>query len=121
MLQLKTIREKAGKKQEEIADLIGVERTTYNRYENGNRQCPYDNLFKIADIFHVSIDELLGYKPLDKDSHTSLSHLQNTNEHALIKKYRSLSPDGQERILHQCNLELLAEGYKPAEKESPAS
>lgn len=36
----------------------------------------------------------------------STSKLCTTDEHTLIKNFRLLSPDGQERILHQCNYEV---------------
>lgn len=42
--------------QEEIAKIIGVARTTYGMYEQGNRRIDYEELIKLADYYKVSLD-----------------------------------------------------------------
>ena len=46
--------------QEECAERIGVTKSTISSYENGSRLPSYDVLVKIAQIFKVSTDYLLG-------------------------------------------------------------
>lgn len=46
--------------QNDMATILGVHRATYGEYELGNNQPPIDKLIKIADVFDVSIDYLLG-------------------------------------------------------------
>jgi transcriptional regulator with XRE-family HTH domain len=46
--------------QEEVADILGVARTTYAMYEQGNREMDYSSLLKLADYYKVSLDYLFG-------------------------------------------------------------
>lgn len=46
--------------QEDIARKIGVARTTYAMYEQNSREPDYATLQKLADLFDVSVDYLLG-------------------------------------------------------------
>jgi len=50
--------------QSDAADLIGIDRTTYNRIESGKVQINTDRLLKIAEAFRASPSWLLtGDKP----------------------------------------------------------
>ncbi|MDE7379585.1 MAG: helix-turn-helix domain-containing protein [Clostridia bacterium] len=44
----------------EVANYLKISQPSYIRYENGSAEPSYDNLVKIADLFDVSIDYLLG-------------------------------------------------------------
>ena len=46
--------------QEDFANRINVAKSTVSAYENGSRFPSYDVLVKIADLFHVTTDNLLG-------------------------------------------------------------
>ena len=81
MLKLKESRENHTLTQEKIADLLGVSRSTYTRYEQGTRQCSYLTLAKLADILNVSIDYLLGH-----ESDSSL--LQNKDSNPLHDEFQ---------------------------------
>lgn len=43
-----------------IADRLGITRQAYGMYENGKREPDFETLEKIADMFEVDIDYLLG-------------------------------------------------------------
>lgn len=61
MSRLKELRKEIKNlKQQEVADFLGVERTTYVKYENGNTKLDPDTIIRLADYFHVSTDYLLG-------------------------------------------------------------
>lgn len=47
-------------KQGEVAEKIGVTQTTYSKYELGKINIPVDMLIKLADLYHVSLDYLVG-------------------------------------------------------------
>ena len=46
--------------QAEMAKLLGVGRTTYTKYESGDIRLSADMLSKLAKIFDVSIDAIIG-------------------------------------------------------------
>ncbi len=48
--------------QDEVAQKIGVSRTSYLKYEKGTHEPDFDTLEKIADFFGLKIEELLGAK-----------------------------------------------------------
>ena len=60
MEQLKVLRKKAAMTQAEIAMRIGVDRSTYAKYENGHRPLPIDRLRQLCLYYHVSADYILG-------------------------------------------------------------
>lgn len=46
----------------ELAKQLGVSTRLISYWENGQRECDFNMLIKIADLFSVSIDYLLGRK-----------------------------------------------------------
>ena len=57
---LKKLRNRYNYTQQQVADKIGVTRPAYTAYEKGTRNPDSSMLSKLADVFDVSIDELLG-------------------------------------------------------------
>lgn len=62
MERLKQLRTAAGMTQQDVARLLGVDRTTYVKYENGNSDPSTATLVRLADYFGVSVDYLIGQK-----------------------------------------------------------
>ena len=60
---LRMYRERLGVNAKDFANQLEIKYTTYAGYENQGKEPKYDVLCKIAAALHVSIDELLGYKP----------------------------------------------------------
>lgn len=58
--RLKKIRKEKKVTQEELAKIIGVERSTIGKYESTTTIPSPDILTKLADYFNVSVDYLLG-------------------------------------------------------------
>ena len=46
--------------QEKIANILGIDRRTYNHYETSEKIIPIKHLITLSDYFNVSIDYLLG-------------------------------------------------------------
>lgn len=43
-----------------VANAIGVDRTTYSKYETGDSEPDFENVKKLADFYGVTVDYLLG-------------------------------------------------------------
>ena len=56
----KQLRISSGLTQQEVADKLGISRSTIGMYETGAREPDYATLETIADFFNVDIDYLLG-------------------------------------------------------------
>ena len=54
------LREERGWKQSDMARRLGVSQSTSSGYETGKIQVPVDTLLKLADIYDVSMDYLMG-------------------------------------------------------------
>lgn len=64
-MNLKEIRMKRKITQQEVADYIGCSSVVYSRYECGTRQPSIEMLLKLADLFGVTVDFLLGRQDLE--------------------------------------------------------
>lgn len=58
---LKTLRTKKGWTQKDVAQLLGVDRTTYAKYEAGSSEPSFEMLKKLTDVYSVPADTLLGW------------------------------------------------------------
>lgn len=58
--KLKSLRLEKKLTQRQVADRIGLAISAVSSYESGSRYPSYDVLVKLARIFHVSTDYLLG-------------------------------------------------------------
>lgn len=60
MEQLKVFRKKMGLTQADVADHLGIDRSTYAKYETGQSEPNFDMLQKISLLFGTSIDVLIN-------------------------------------------------------------
>ncbi len=58
--RLKAARKECKLTQQQIADILGVDRSTYAYYELGVSNPTFDNLVALAGIFKTDVDWLLG-------------------------------------------------------------
>ena len=58
--RIRDLREDHDWKQEYVAEKIGVRQTTYSKYELGKINIPIDMLIRLADLYGVSLDYLVG-------------------------------------------------------------
>lgn len=86
-MKLKEIRAKRNLTQQQVADHIGCSSVVYSRYESGTRQPSIDVLLRLADLFGVTVDYLLGRPDERNGSLTSyeielLAAARNADERA---------------------------------------
>lgn len=90
--KIKQLRKQRNMSQISLAQQLGVSKSVISSYENGVHLPPYDILLRIARIFSVSTDYLLGapnYKTVNVDGLTDkqieavtiiVSELKSTNQ-----------------------------------------
>lgn len=69
---LRALRRKNGWTQQQTADLLHINRSTYAYYETGATQPDLDMLCRLAALFEVSADDLLGLSPPPPDTEDQL-------------------------------------------------
>ena len=60
---LTKLRKFRGYTQAQMAEKLGISRSTYTNYENGNRTPDFEVLERISEVLACSLDELFGRKP----------------------------------------------------------
>lgn len=58
--RLRELRQRKGLRQEQVAKLIGVNKSAISTYENDIRQPSFEILVRLANLYRVSTDYLLG-------------------------------------------------------------
>ena len=58
--RIRDLREDADMRQRDIAELLNMQLTVYQRYERGEREIPLWAAIKLADYYKVSLDYLVG-------------------------------------------------------------
>ena len=58
--RLRDLREDNDMKQVDVAEYLGRQQTVYSRYERGFQTIPVEHLIKLADLYKVSVDYILG-------------------------------------------------------------
>ncbi len=59
-VQLRELRLYNGLRREQLAKLIGVDKGVISKYENGTRQPSFEILVRLANLYRVSTDYILG-------------------------------------------------------------
>lgn len=58
--RVRDLREDSDKTQRDIAQILNMQTTVYQRYERGERELPLWAAIKLADYYGVSLDFLVG-------------------------------------------------------------
>ena len=58
--RLRDMREDNDLKQTDVAAYLGIAQTVYSRYERGFQTIPVEHLLRLAELYKVSTDYLLG-------------------------------------------------------------
>ncbi len=59
-MRLREVRRAKGISQLKLAMDLNTSQNTISRYETGEREPGIDDLIKLADYFHISVDYLIG-------------------------------------------------------------
>lgn len=81
--RIRNLREDHDLTQKELSLMIGLTPKMISFYENNQRTPPLDILLKLAKIFEVSVDYLIGYAPAE-----NANSVLSPKEKMLIRFYR---------------------------------
>lgn len=84
--RLKRLRKRDNFSREGLGNRIGVSYSTIAKYESGTREPDFDTLNKIAEIFEVSVDYLLGKSEAQQNK-------ESDRRRAIINKIATEFPD----------------------------
>jgi len=118
---LRKLRKENGLTQQQVADFLHLDRSTYAYYESGRTKVNIDILIRLAHFFQVSLAMLVGEESpaeamlsdgtgdalntdaiLVNDSVSRFSQLTREEQYLVIL-YRSGSPEQREALLTQAN------------------
>lgn len=105
--RLKVIRCQNKLKQYQVAEALGISRSTYCSYETGRRSIDLDTLIRLSKFYNLSLDIFLEELNIDllaendnyefEDDTRFLSQL-SSDEIALIAKYRAMTKEDKKEI-----------------------
>jgi len=90
--RLKKLRKEKKMTQDDVAKYLQIARATYSRYETEEREMTHESLVKLARLFDVSVDYILG-------RYDTNPILLNDEEIDLIEKFRALDERGRKSII----------------------
>lgn len=109
--RLKRLRKERGITQEQLAAIIGVERSSIGKYEGKSQIIPSDDVkYRIAEYFGVSVDYLLGYTDVSTPINANIDF--NAVEIKLIDDFRSLDKEGKKYILQTMAMAVATSKHK---------
>lgn len=93
-MKLYELRKSIHLSQSEIAKILKIPQTTYSSYETKRANPDISTLIKLADLFHISVDELIEH------NYTNLidKGLMNDTELNIIKVMKELNKINQNRL-----------------------
>jgi len=116
---LKTLRKENGLTQQQVADHLHLDRSSYAYYESGRTKINIDILIRLAQFFQISLAMLVGEElpqqlndsateenveaALVNESVSRFSQLTR-DEQYLVILYRSGTPDQRLALLEQANV-----------------
>jgi len=74
--RLRELRIDKGLNQVDVAKVLGIERSTYGKYETGDSSPDCAKLIQLADFFNVSTDYLLGKSNIKHSAEVLLACLE---------------------------------------------
>lgn len=103
---LRKLRKERGITQEELARIIGVERSSIGKYEGKSKVLPSDEVKqRIAEFFGVSMDFLFGLEPTQvKQSTSRQAEILGVDEIELLSLFRDLNAEGKGAVIQHARI-----------------
>lgn len=88
--RLKTLRKEAGLTQVDVAEKLGISQPAYASWERGVKKPTQDNLIKIANLFDVPVDYLVGNSEEKSDDLDNIELLFRMNSKGLTEEEKEV-------------------------------
>ena len=98
--RLRSLRKRFGYSQAALAESLAISRMAYTQYESGHREPALDTLIQIAQLYHVSLDYLLGLSDLSRLPQLS------PQESYLLSQLDRLAEERREHVFQVLQQEL---------------
>ena len=100
--RLRQLRKNAGLKRESVAECMQIHRTTYTKYENDDAAPDQAGLLRLAALFSVTVDYLLGrddvpHEAVLQDNQPVLQ--LDAQEQQLLVVFRKLTEEQRQKTL----------------------
>ena len=94
---LRLLREENGISQQKLGDMLNITQQAIYKYEHSSSEPDIATLIKIADIFGVTVDYLIGNSDIKEKNTDTVAVILTETEHNHIKLWRRLSDDIKEK------------------------
>jgi len=105
---IKKIREEKGLLQKQVASHINVDKSTYSKIEKGLREVTVTELYKIAQLFNITVDQIIN---LD-DGVPKEVILEDKNEDERFKLINNLDEEDKNTVLKIIDKMLTNKKFK---------
>ena len=96
---LNKYRKQKGLSQEELAFRLGVSRQSVSKWESGQSTPELERIIEIADLFGISLDELIGHESNDYVT-VDREELRSVVRHLFTYEYKSKFKIGNVPLIH---------------------
>ncbi len=104
---IRHFRRKCGLSQLELGNMLGVTPVSVSKWERGQTQPDIPTLTQMADIFNVSVDQLIDYRPADQSKVEAIQ--------VMTRAFRQLTSEEQEKYI-AVGRALFAHAFAEQEK-----
>ena len=92
-------RKLTGLTQQQLAEALNINRTTYTKYETGDSEPSVEMLRHISALPHVDIGVLMSEEPSDSVGREQDAAIEDEDFIALRRRYMALDPKDREALL----------------------
>lgn len=95
---LRLLREKEGLSQQKLADILNISQQAIFKYEKTSNEPDIETLIKLADIFNVTVDYLIGHSDIREPNVKKNAVMLTEKECEHINLWRAIPSEIQKSI-----------------------